>query len=337
MSIDHPKVTVLMPVYNGEKYLREAIDSVMNQTFTDFELLILNDGSTDDSLEIMKAYDDPRIRLIQNDDNLGLVATRNKGLSNARGEHIALLDCDDIAYPERLAKQVDFLDRHPEFGMIGSWIEVIDQKSRPTGEVVKHTACPEEISPLLLFHNYFAQSSLMIRKSALPDEHYRLYPVAEDYDLWVRMAKKSMAWNLPKFLVKYRVHSFSTTSENTEEMEKCVRQIISEQLNMIELKPTAYELDIHRSIENLSFSVNVEFLKAAETWLKKILDANNRIRFYESSYLERCLAEKWFLICTQSTRLGWQVWRLFWQSPVSRLSRLSLSSKAKFLKKCLLK
>lgn len=118
-----------MPVYNGERFLREAIESVLQQTFADFELLIVNDGSTDRSLDIIQTYNDSRIRLIDNGANLGLIAARNTGLKNARGEYIALLDCDDIAYPDRLAEQIAFLDKNPSFGMVGAWIEMIDEKS----------------------------------------------------------------------------------------------------------------------------------------------------------------------------------------------------------------
>jgi glycosyltransferase involved in cell wall biosynthesis len=107
---DYVKISILMPVYNGEKYLREAIDSILNQTFTDFEFLIVDDGSTDNSVEIINSYQNSRINLVKNDKNEGLVYTLNRGLSLAKGEYIARMDCDDISLPERLKKQIDFLD-----------------------------------------------------------------------------------------------------------------------------------------------------------------------------------------------------------------------------------
>ncbi|HKQ33129.1 MAG TPA: glycosyltransferase family A protein, partial [Thermodesulfobacteriota bacterium] len=116
-----PKVTVLMTVYNGEKFLNEAIDGILNQTFRDFEFLIINDGSTDGSREIIKSYKDPRINLVDNESNIGLTASLNRGLSLAGGEYIARQDADDISLPERLEKQISILERNPDIALLGSW------------------------------------------------------------------------------------------------------------------------------------------------------------------------------------------------------------------------
>ena len=118
---NYPTVTVLLSVYNGERYLRESIESILNQTFTDFEFLIINDGSTDDSRRIISSYDDPRIQLIDNEQNIGLSQSLNKGLKLARGTYIARQDADDISEPERLAKQVSYMDRNPHIALLGSW------------------------------------------------------------------------------------------------------------------------------------------------------------------------------------------------------------------------
>ncbi|NHJ46179.1 MAG: glycosyltransferase family 2 protein, partial [Asgard group archaeon] len=120
MSSSKIKVTVLMSVFNGEKYLREAIDSVLHQTFTDFEFLIINDGSTDNSVEIINSYDDERIHLVHNEQNIGLAASLNKGINLARGEYIARMDCDDINHQTRLEKQVKFMDKNPDIGLLSS-------------------------------------------------------------------------------------------------------------------------------------------------------------------------------------------------------------------------
>ena len=119
MESNLPLITVLMPVYNGAKYLNEAIDSILNQTFSDFELLIIDDGSTDQSIDLIKAYNDPRIKLIVNKKNIGQSATLNKGLELARGKYIARMDQDDISMPERLKKQMGFMDEYPKFAVPG--------------------------------------------------------------------------------------------------------------------------------------------------------------------------------------------------------------------------
>jgi len=122
-----PRVTVTMMVYNAERYLRQAIDSVLNQTFTDFELLFLDDASTDRSLEIIQSYSDPRIRLIRNENNRGVAYSRSKALPLARGEYVAVLDADDVALPERLQVQVSYLDSHPDICLVGSSCQVIEE------------------------------------------------------------------------------------------------------------------------------------------------------------------------------------------------------------------
>ena len=120
-------VTVLMPVYNGEMYLREAIDSILHQTFTDFEFLIINDGSTDNSETIILSYDDSRIRYEKNDSNLKLIATLNKGIELAKGKYIVRMDADDISIPDRIEKQVAFLEKNPDVGICGSWFTAFGQ------------------------------------------------------------------------------------------------------------------------------------------------------------------------------------------------------------------
>jgi glycosyltransferase involved in cell wall biosynthesis len=126
----YPKVSVVMSVYNGEKYLCEAIDSILNQTFENFEFLIVNDGSTDRTLEILQSYRDPRIKVINNERNIGLTASLNKGLKIAKGEYVARMDADDVSFPHRLEQQKAFLDRNPRVAMVGSWAEVIDESGK---------------------------------------------------------------------------------------------------------------------------------------------------------------------------------------------------------------
>ena len=118
--MNEPMVTVLMAVYNGEKFLKEAMESILTQTFTDFEFLIINDGSTDNSVKIIEEFNDPRIRLIHNEKNLKLIASLNKGISLAKGKYIARMDCDDISMPYRLEKEVDFLENSLEYGLVGT-------------------------------------------------------------------------------------------------------------------------------------------------------------------------------------------------------------------------
>src|SRR5262249_27061073 len=146
-----PKVSVAIPVYNREKYIAQAIDSILAQTFTDFEILIIDDGSTDSSVAIARSYSDPHIRLVCHATNSGVAVARNSAIAHARGEYLAFLDSDDWAYPQRLAKQVAFLDRHPDYAAVGAWIEWMDTDGRPFGRTKRKPTSPEDIAALRLF------------------------------------------------------------------------------------------------------------------------------------------------------------------------------------------
>lgn len=209
-----PKVTVLMPVYNGEKYLREAVDSILAQTFRDFEFVIVDDASTDGSREIVISYADPRIVLVSNERNLGLTASLNRGLDIARGEYVARMDSDDVSLPERLERQVAFMDANPDVGACGAWSLDIDH----AGNVVGSREMPvgEELN------NFYWRRSLshpaaMFRFDREDGPRYDpAFRYAQDYDLWFRVRARRRLANLPEHLLLYRVHDESITGARGE-------------------------------------------------------------------------------------------------------------------------
>ena len=140
------KLTVLMPVYNAEKYLKPALESILNQTYKDFEFLIIDDGSTDKSLEIIKSYNDSRIRLIGHEQNQKLIATLNEGIKLAQGEYIARMDADDISAPERLQKQMEFLEKHPATVVLGCDFQIIDGHPRHIARTINSSPCINKLS-----------------------------------------------------------------------------------------------------------------------------------------------------------------------------------------------
>lgn len=214
--MSNPRVTVLMPVYNGEKYLREAMESILGQTYTDFEFLIINDGSTDRSVEIIESYPDARIRLVHNEKNINLIATLNKGIELARGEYIARMDCDDISLPDRLAKQVAFMDAHPEIGGCGTWAKVIDEK----GNVYKSRKAltGKSIKRLRWIPTPFIHPTIMARTSLLKENRYSEgYLYAEDYELWLRLCRETEIFNLKDYLLYYRIHPDNVSSSKREQ------------------------------------------------------------------------------------------------------------------------
>ncbi|NGP46765.1 glycosyltransferase family 2 protein [Bacillaceae bacterium SIJ1] len=156
------KVTVLMPVYNGAKYLSEAIESILNQTYKEFDLLIINDGSTDNSEEIINRFSDDRIKYIANDKNIGLIRTLNKGICLVRSEYIARMDADDISLPMRLEKQIKFMDEHQDIAVSGTSVLVFNEKGTIGKSIVSKDS--NEIKTRLLFHCALMHPSVIIRK-----------------------------------------------------------------------------------------------------------------------------------------------------------------------------
>ena len=203
----NPKVTVLMSVYNGEKYLNEAIDSILGQTFKDFEFLIINDGSTDKTGEILESYNDPRIKIINNEKNIGLTKSLNKGLKLTRGEYIARQDADDISMPERLEKEVEFLETHQDYAVVGTFAKIINKNS----EILSFLERPIEdlkIKEFFKKDNCIVHGSSMIRKACLSDIGFynELMIRSQDYELWLRLSKKYRLANIAKYLYMWRKH-----------------------------------------------------------------------------------------------------------------------------------
>ena len=218
--MNSPRVSVLMSVHNGERWLGEAIDSILGQTFSDFEFIIIDDASKDGSKEIINGYDDARIVLVENRENLGLTASLNKGLGLCRGEYIARIDADDISMPERLKIQVDAMDGDPELGVLGSSYLIIDENEKELTKAHAPTGS-DLINWVIILRNPFAHSSVMLRKSVLDDHslfYDESYKASQDYDLWERMLSVTRGNNIDKPLIKFRVHdkSVSSTKKNTQ-------------------------------------------------------------------------------------------------------------------------
>ncbi len=201
-----PSLSVILPVYNGQEYLAEAIESVLSQSFGDFELIIINDGSRDDSADVVAAYGDPRIRYFEQQ-NRGLPATLNRAISLTRGEYIARQDQDDVCLPSRFEKQVAFLDKHPDVGLVGTGAQIWAGRER-TNRFLMHPTDNAQLKFGLLFDNYFVHSSVMMRRSMLADiggytEDAARQP-PEDFELWSRAMKQYKLANLPEVLHAYR-------------------------------------------------------------------------------------------------------------------------------------
>lgn len=250
-----PKISVIMPVFNGEKYLSEAMDSILNQTFTDFEFIIINDASKDSTEEIIKSYTDERIVYIKNEQNLGVARTLNRGLELAKGEYIARMDADDIALPERFKKQVNYMDEHEECVLCGSNVILFGAQEG----ITEMPSTDAEIRANLIFSTSFPHPTIMMRRSFVEENNLR-YDLKcegfEDYNLWVEFAllKKGEFYNFPTPMLKYRIHPHQVTQKELSPQKKeILKQLKTRALGVVtDSSPEKYPILL--SGENISDS-----------------------------------------------------------------------------------
>jgi glycosyltransferase involved in cell wall biosynthesis len=214
------KISVVMAVYNGEPHMREAIESIVSQTFSDFEYILLDDGSSDGTLEILQEYEkrDKRIRVLQNQGNIGLTKSLNKGILASRGEYVARMDADDISHPKRFELQTAFLDSNQNCGVVGSWYVKIDEQGKELWRK-KLPLKDEEIKNLLIKSNVFPHASAMVRRAALDKVglYNESWKLSQDYELWFRIGSQYEIGVIPEFLIYSRISGSSLTNARNRE------------------------------------------------------------------------------------------------------------------------
>lgn len=213
--MSRPEVSVVMPVYNAERYLKKAIDSILKQSLSDLELITVNDCSTDGSTDILNAYTDTRLIKLRTERNSGVVAAANMGLAAAQAPFTAVMHADDIAHPDRLAKQVQWLHKNHDYVLVGSFIQFIDEHDRPTGhwDDDQATISFEQIKKRMLLRNCLAHPTVMLRTQIYQQyKYHRNQQAQEDYDLWLRLiADGYKLGKIPEPLLQYRRHGSSIT------------------------------------------------------------------------------------------------------------------------------
>ncbi|MGH9460278.1 MAG: glycosyltransferase family 2 protein [Vicinamibacteria bacterium] len=222
MSEKRPLISVLMSVFNGEPYLGDAMESILNQTFSDFEFVIIDDGSTDGTADVIHSFDDPRIVLIKNQENLGLARSLNRGLRAARGNLVARQDSDDVSLPRRLDIEARFLQTHEETLLVSSNIEYMGHDGRRLGQ--SDRACVSELVPwFLLFYNHLAgHSQVMFRRQEVVDlgGYSESTRFSQDYELWQRIARVGKIAILSEVLVRWRMHESGISTRAKREQEE---------------------------------------------------------------------------------------------------------------------
>lgn len=282
-----------MPAYNAAAFIEASIQSVLAQEYTNWELLIINDGSTDGTAEIAvkHAEQDNRIKYYENEENKGLVYTRNKGLQEAKGKYIANLDSDDLALPSRLTKQVYFVEKNPDIVLVGSACELIDSLGNKIG-IEKRPIKGEMLHSLLVFSNYFINSSVLFRKSPTEKacKYKEGFQLAEDYEFFTQLATYGSITNLNEKLVKYRIHDQNISRLKKEKLEKATKVIQNSLLQRIGIKASVKQLNLHYQLVDKTPLKEKAFLNEIEEWLLLISQANKKMEAFEKKSFDHLCA-----------------------------------------------
>lgn len=287
---NNPKISVLLPVYNCELYIKEAIDSILNQTFSDFELLIIDDASTDKTLEIIKSFTDSRIVIKEKPKNLGYTDSLNYGLTIAKGEYIARMDGDDYSFPNRFEKQVTYLDSHPEAVLCGANYAIID--SEITTQLPQNN---DEIQIQFIRNNCIAHPVVMLRNSVLKANNI-CYDVnkepAEDFDLWVRLLNYGKLHNLPEVLLKYRVHQKQVSNLQSEKQRNVSVDTKINVFKNLNINWNTEEETILRKFLSNCYPIDLQELDVLKKINKKIISSNAKTSIFNHQLLAKYLQKE---------------------------------------------
>jgi glycosyltransferase involved in cell wall biosynthesis len=307
-----------MPLHNGEAFVVDAVESILGQTFRDFEFLVVDDGSTDRSVKIVEGYADPRIRLVYNEHQLELVRTLNRGLDLARGKYVARMDADDISLPERLERQVDFMEANPDVGICGTWLVTMGDHE---GRIWRYPESAEEIRCRLLFHAPLGHPTVCMRREMLVRHGLHFdegYLHAEDYELWSRASEAFPLANLDSVLLRYRIHGGSVSQKHRDAQEVTVRQIHRERLGRLGLTPTEEDLFIHRQVSPNPLEGEDPPLSDTGSWLAELLRSNEEHGLYSRPAFEQLLGQFWLAAAYRNLAVGRPALTQFFHSPLAR-------------------
>lgn len=302
----NPIISVIMPVYNCEKYLKESIDSVLSQTFRDFELIIINDGSSDGSKDIILSYKDERIVYIENEKNLKIIETLNKGIAAARGKYLARMDSDDRCLSHRLERQFEYLESNPDVDICGSWAYVIDDEGSRKGRI-KNPGNIDSVRCSLFFTNPIVHPSVFGKTEIFRKFNYSPAAVhIEDFELWNRMSVNGVIIkNIEDYLIEYRWHEKNISALNDGHQYMLKKEILRPQVsNLLSRQVSDEEMDIHELSFRLydkgkknGVSTDRDILKKEREWFVNLSKANKKIKTFDVDTFDSFLLSRWIVLC----------------------------------------
>lgn len=284
MTTSTSLISVLLPVYNCQEYIYEAVQSILNQTYSNFELIIIDDCSTDNTVKIIKEFNDERIRLVVKEKNSGYTDSLNYAVTISNGEFIARMDGDDISLPERFAKQINFFETNADALVCGTAIQIIDSH-----KILKHPTSNDEIKVKLCFSNSFYHPTMMFKRQVLVDNKYdKNFEPAEDYDLWTKLIFKMKMFNLDEVLLNYRVHA-NQISNYKQEMQLNSGAISQLRMFQILFETKVIDFELFKIAFKEQPTSSTSDLKRALHFFNEIKSNNKRLKIYSEIKFENQL------------------------------------------------
>lgn len=337
-----PLVSVLIPCYNVESYVEEAINSILNQTYTNLEIIVINDCSTDNTGVILQqlAQKDSRITVFNNPENLKLIKTLNKGIELCHGDYIARMDADDIALPTRIEKEVNFLEKHKDHDIVSTQFFAFRSESPDKRDLNHSPLHDSELRAYMLFKSGICHPAVLIRNKVFSElglKYEQKYLHVEDYALWSEAIYKTKIANLSEPLLLYRVHKHQVSSLNEELQAENKKEVFKIHCKHLGLPTDDENIDIYTSVaESVPSQSSIKYLDKCEEFMLSLIDLNEEKTFCDNKYLKRMLSLHWLRLCANS-RLGLKVVHRLKASPLYKEENYTSRDFAIFYTKCTFK
>jgi glycosyltransferase involved in cell wall biosynthesis len=325
-----PRLSVIMPTYNKASFVRESVESILEQDYQDLELIVMNDGSTDETAEVLGSFKDPRLTVISRA-NRGIMPCMNEGLSLAKGELISRMDHDDLSVPGRFSKQITYLDQNPTLDALGTWVRTFGAYETEYHFPIKH----ENIKAALMFETAMNMSAVIVRRTAFEKAGYYYddaYRYAEDCDLWHRLLiSGARVENLPECLFLNRLHQGQASKIFEEAQTRAADEISRKWLSLIDLQPNAAQFAFHKAVAKGHWKPEKSFYQGLQCWLLQVLEANQRKNYFDQVALQNFVEDRWQRACRSGTALGPWIFCEYLRAPLRSTQSLRRNDWIKFL------
>lgn len=327
---NQPLVSVLLPAYNAEKFILEAVLSMTSQTYSNLEIIVINDGSTDGTEEKINKIKDNRIKLIRNEVNLGLIGTLNKGISLCNGKYIARMDADDISAPDRIELQVQRMEENSHFGICGTWFETY--RGTELVGASKYSSSNDDIQIHQLYQIHLCHGTSIFRKEVLDNFKFdKDYSHAEDFELWSRIKKQYKMTNIQAPLYRVNIHGENVSVLNNDTQNSNTLRVISSQLEYIIKNNVPEETAIlYRKLCESDFNLKIQEIEALGVLITELIKGSGVLNLDDPNSYKNYLSNKWEHLCYNNLKKDSTIIRIWKQfTPIKPSLKLQLKFNVK--------